>query len=137
MADTESTGADIMGIVSRLMSDPDVMAAVSGAVKTAGSENSESVKKSNASPEPEPASEGSEKPSASPPIDLSALSSLLGGVGLAPKQETRTSDADERKRRCALLTALKPYLNPHRRETIDHMLGIERLGDALRTVKKP
>lgn len=137
MADTESTGTDIMGIVSKLMSDPNVMAAVSGAVKGGSSDSSDSAKTSNAPAEPARTNEPSEKPTASPPLDLSALSALLGGAGLSPGRDNRPGDADERKRRCALLTALKPYLNPHRRETIDQMLSIERLGDALRTVKKP
>ncbi len=69
------------------------------------------------------------------PSVLAAFSSMLGGMNIGQGGSRRTED-EERKRRCALLSALKPYLNPHRRETIDYMLGIDRLSDALRTVKK-
>lgn len=69
------------------------------------------------------------------PSMLAAFSSMLGGLNIGQGGSHRSGDED-RKRRCALLSALKPYLNPHRRETIDYMLGIDRLSDALRTVKK-
>ena len=126
MADENLNGLD--GIISRLMSDPGIMETVRSAVsemKLTG-EGGDAPKKTDTAPQ-----------QGAPDMQsIAALASMLGGTGGGRGSKPPGGDSN-RKKRCDLLNALKPYLNPHRRETIDYMLGIERLGDGLKsTVKK-
>lgn len=126
MADENLNGID--GIISRLMSDPGIMETVRSAVsemKLTG-EGGDAPKKTDTAPQ-----------QGAPDMQsIAALASMLGGTGGGRGSKPPGGDSN-RKKRCDLLNALKPYLNPHRRETIDYMLGIERLGDVLKsTVKK-
>ena len=126
MADENLNGLD--GIISRLMSDPGIMETVRSAVsemKPTG-EGGDAPKKTDTAPQ-----------QGAPDMQsIAALASMLGGTGGGRGNKPPGGDLN-RKKRCDLLNALKPYLNPHRRETIDYMLGIERLGDVLKsTVKK-
>ncbi len=126
MADENLNGLD--GIISRLMSDPGIMETVRSAVsemKLTG-EGGDAPKKTDTAPQ-----------QGAPDMQsIAALASMLGGTGGGRGSKPPGGDSN-RKKRCDLLNALKPYLNPHRRETIDYMLGIERLGDVLKsTVKK-
>ncbi len=104
-------------IVSKLMANPGIMAAVNEAAAEFGN-----AKKP-------PADDGDENK----PQDTSPPSPLASSLGNANKAG---GDESERRRRRELLNALKPYLGAHRRETIDYMLGIERLGDALKSARK-
>lgn len=126
MADENLNGLD--GIISRLMSDPGIMETVRSAVsemKLTG-EGGDAPQKTDTAPQ-----------QGAPDMQsIAALASMLGGTGGGRGSKPPGGDSN-RKKRCDLLNALKPYLNPHRRETIDYMLGIERLGDVLKsTVKK-
>ena len=126
MADENLNGLD--GIISRLMSDPGIMETVRSAVsemKLTG-EGGDAPKQTDTAPQ-----------QGAPDMQsIAALASMLGGTGGGRGSKPPGGDSN-RKKRCDLLNALKPYLNPHRRETIDYMLGIERLGDVLKsTVKK-
>lgn len=126
MADENLNGLD--GIISRLMSDPGIMETVRSAVsemKLTG-EGGDAPKKTDTAPQ-----------QGAPDMQsIAALASMLGGTGGGRGSKPPGGDSN-RKKGCDLLNALKPYLNPHRRETIDYMLGIERLGDVLKsTVKK-
>lgn len=126
MADENLNGLD--GIISRLMSDPGIMETVRSAaseMKLAG-EGGDAPQKTDTAPQ-----------QGAPDMQsIAALASMLGGTGGGRGSKPPGGDPN-RKKRCDLLNALKPYLNPHRRETIDYMLGIERLGDVLKsTVKK-
>lgn len=126
MADENLNGLD--GIISRLMSDPGIMETVRSAaseMKLAG-EDGDAPKKTDTAPQ-----------QGAPDMQsIAALASMLGGTGGGRSSKPPGGDSN-RKKRCDLLNALRPYLNPHRRETIDYMLGIERLGDVLKsTVKK-
>lgn len=123
-------------VISKLMSDPGLMATVNAAVAGMksgdGSTSAEGKEQSEAEEKKTPHA-GGDQPDLR---TLSMLSSMLGGAG-GEHRARRPGNDEERRRRCALLSALKPYLNKHRCETIDCMLGIERLGDALKTVGKP
>lgn len=44
------------------------------------------------------------------------------------------TDAPSRAQRTALLCALKPYMSPRRREAIDYIIKIDRIGDLLHTL---
>lgn len=109
----------IDAIVAKLMADPGIVAAVNEAAAELGG-----GKRSADSGKGETAT------TAAP----SQLASLLGGIS-GGVQKAGAGD-EERRHRRELLNALKPYLGSHRRETIDHMLGIERLGDALKMAQK-
>lgn len=152
MADKGTAGLE--NAISKLMSNPTLMAAVNEAVAGMKKPQGDSAQGSGDSSPAEEAEgkapdtekdETARSASATPgglPFDpsmLAAFSSMLGGLNIGSGSPGRHggSGDEERKRRCALLSALKPYLNPHRRETIDYMLGIDRLSDALHTVKKP
>lgn len=133
MADGGMAGLD--GIISRLMADPGIMATVSEAV--AGMKNS-APKDAGDAPDDDaetspPAAPGSGVPDMR---SIAELASILGGTRTVAVGGGEKKSVSDRKKRCDLLNALKPYLNSHRRETIDYMLGIERLGDALKTVKR-
>ena len=124
-------------VISKLMSDPGLMATVNAAVAGMksgdGSTSAEGKEQSEAEEKKTPHAGGDQ-----PDLRmLSLLSSMLGGGTGSDHRVQRPGNDEERRRRCALLSALKPYLNKHRCETIDCMLGIERLGDALKTVGKP
>lgn len=125
MADENLNGLD--GIISRLMSDPGIMETVRSAVsemKLTG-EGGDAPKKTDTAPQ-----------QGAPDMQsIAALASMLGGTGGGRCSKPPGGDSN-RKKRCDLLNALKPYLNPHRRETIDYMLGIERLGDVLKSTAK-
>lgn len=113
----------IDAIVARLMADPSIMAAVSeAAAELGGSKRSADGR------------EGVTVPAADTAAAPSQLATLLGGIS-GGSQKAGAGD-EERRHRRDLLNALKPYLGSHRRETIDHMLGIERLGDALKMAQK-
>lgn len=140
MADEGTSGLE--NAISKLMSNPTLMAAVNEAVsgmkKDSPAENDPPKKADNTDKSADTDKGGEGAPGSIPfdPSALAAFSSMLGGLGAGHGKASGSGD-EERKRRCALLSALKPYLNPHRRETIDYMLGIDRLSDALYTVKKP
>ena len=51
----------------------------------------------------------------------------------APVASIRT-DVPCRAHRTALLCALKPYMSPRRREAIDYIIKIDRIGDLLHTL---
>lgn len=125
MADENLNGLD--GIISRLMSDPGIMETVRSAVsemKLTG-EGGDAPKKTDTAPQ-----------QGAPDMQsIAALASMLGGTGGGRGSKPPGGDSN-RKKRCDLLNALKPYLNPHRRETIDYMLGIDRLGDVLKSTMK-
>ena len=124
-------------VISKLMSDPGLMATVNAAVAGMksgdGSTSAEGKEQSEAEEKKTPHA-GGDQPDLR---TLSLLSSMLGGGTGSDHRVQRPGNDEERRRRCALLSALKPYLDKHRCETIDCMLGIERLGEALKTVGKP
>lgn len=73
----------------------------------------------------------SEKKEEKPSLDMTALSNLMPTV---------TGESSGKKegldRRAALLSALKPYLSPERREVIDRMMSFSRVGDLIKTFNK-
>lgn len=109
----------IDAIVAKLMADPGIVAAVNEAAAELGGNKKTSD-----------GGEGETATTSAP----SQLASLLGGISGGGKKAG--AGDEERRHRRELLNALKPYLGSHRRETIEHMLGIERLGDALKMAQK-
>ncbi len=107
--------------LSRLMSNPEVMGAVASALGKAPP--SASAPPTEAAP-PAPAS-------APPPsVDaIATLAPLLAGLsgGGSPPDNDRTR----------LLCALKPYVNPKRRDTIDTLLRFSGMTELLGQLNRP
>lgn len=85
-------------------------------------------------------------PTSAQPSDLGGLGALLSQPELMARipallrivqTMTEPPDKGECKRPdspVALLTALRPYLNDHRRQALDTMIRISRLGDSLKSL---
>ena len=59
------------------------------------------------------------------------LKSILAPTDAAPHGEGHSAC----QRREALLCAMKPYLSPARREAVDYLIRLARVGDAIRALK--
>ena len=68
-------------------------------------------------------------PASAPPISHSLQNS---GNSLALSSKSQESRGDDH--RTALLCALKPYLGADRRQAIDYIIKLDRLGDVLKTL---
>ena len=65
------------------------------------------------------------------PTILSALSASSGkGSATPPSHKDKGKD-----RRIALLLALRPYLSPHRREIVDYLVKMNKLGEIFKSLK--
>ncbi len=107
---------DLGAMVSKLLGNPELISQI---VSTVGIDA--------------PSGKGEEPPSADVPaaappgvgaggLDaLLPMISMLGGSG--------GGGGGTGARRCALLSALKPFCNEHRCKTIDYMIGISKLSD--------
>jgi hypothetical protein len=104
---------DLGAMVSKLLGNPELISQIASTVGMDAPKSEEKV-------------DGEATPSGSiPSIEaiLPMLSSSGGGKGGASK-------------RCALLSALKPFCNEHRCRTIDYMIGISRLSETLIPTKR-
>lgn len=120
--------------LSRLMESPEIAGIVSS---LQGSERSTEQNAENG---------GHEQPSAGiniPPDIMEKLPSMIAalsemGIGSGGKETESPKPSGEKrkagdKQRKALLSSLRPYLNPHRQSIIDNMLRIEGLAGILST----
>ena len=103
---------DLGAMVSKLLGNPELISQIAS---TVGIEAPKSEEKKE---------EGAAEPVSAPPINaiLPMLSSSGSGVGSS--------------KRCALLSALKPFCNEHRCRTIDYMIGISKLSETLIPTKR-
>ena len=101
---------DLGAMVSRLLGNPELISQIAS---TVGIDASKAEEKS-----------GDEAAPASAPLPDAILPMLsLAGGGSSSK-------------RCALLSALKPFCNEHRCRTIDYMIGISKLSETLIPTKR-
>ncbi len=102
---------DLGAMVSKLLGNPELISQIASTVGIDA-------------PKAEEKSEGDAAPASAPPLDaiLPILSSSGGGGGSS--------------KRCALLSALKPFCNEHRCRTIDYMIGISKLSETLIPTKR-
>ena len=103
---------DLGAMVSKLLGNPELISQIASTVGIDA-------------PKAEEKSEGEAAPVSATPIDaiLPMLSSSGGNRGGSSK-------------RCALLSALKPFCNEHRCRTIDYMIGISKLSENLIPTKR-
>lgn len=129
----------ISDAIDRLLANPDLLSAVASAIGAQAPTNA-TVKKeigsdggdTNTAKESETASPiaAAESGTSSKIPDIMAnaapiIAALSGGKG------GKTPDDD----RTRLLCALKPYVNPHRRDAIDTMVQLARISEIIKAVK--
>ena len=102
---------DLGAMVSKLLGNPELISQIASTVGIDA-------------PKSEEKSEGEAALVSVPPIDaiLPMLSSSGVGAGAS--------------KRCALLSALKPFCNEHRCRTIDYMIGVSKLSETLIPTKR-
>lgn len=120
---------DLGAMVSKLLGDPELLSQIASTVGIntppphAEGENSESA---------EEKSEEAKEAGGMGGIDqLLPMLSMFGGGGGG-----KHSGGGDASRRCALLSALKPFCNSHRCQTIDYMIGISKLSETLMPTKR-
>lgn len=121
---------DLGAMVSKLLGNPELISQIASTV---------GINNSPPPPEGEPKeAAGEEKTEDAVPagaqggIDqLLPMLSMFGGGGGG-----KHSGGGGASRRCALLSALKPFCNPHRCQTIDYMIGISKLSETLTPTKR-
>lgn len=134
-------GADISGMVSKLVEDPELLSGLASALGLGGGGEKDPARETRQT--------GNANTDAGIPADaadvLGSLLSMVGDAGgKSGKKETDRighggkKDAGGSKsafrdaaKRTALLSALKPYCNPHRQQTIDRMISISKLSGTL------
>lgn len=120
---------DLGAMVSKLLGDPALLSQIASTVGIdAPPEAPKSENVSEAPPE-------EAKPASAPPGGIEQLLpmlSMFGGGGGGGKH----SGGGDASRRCALLSALKPFCNAHRCQTIDYMIGISKLSETLIPTKR-
>ena len=100
---------DLGAMVSKLLGNPELISQIAS---TVGIE----------APPGEAKKEGEAAPASAPALD--AVLPMLSSVGAGSSK------------RCALLSALKPFCNEHRCRTIDYMIGISKLSETLIPTKR-
>ena len=127
MADTEKSTPSAEGMpslsdaIDRIMANPELISMVASAL---GKPPPAAATTPSPPPE-EPPTEEHAAPASAPSADaLAAIAPLLSSLkGGAPSLD------DDRSR---LLCALKPYVNPHRRDAIDTLLRFSKITDLLK-----
>lgn len=117
---------DLGGMVAKLMSDPALISRIANVVGISREDGPAGEKGSLASDGetdeiklPEGAETVLDKPASADTAAM--LTEILGGKG---------RDGGEAAKRRALLTALRPYCNAHRRQTIDQLIKLSAVGSA-------
>ena len=148
MAQDETVGGLPEGLsdaVDRLLAHPELLSMVANALGKSGAPSGSQAPAQTAEPQPiqeEPPAVEMDLPpteadttevgatgSAAPaPTDLVAtLAPILSGLAGKGGLQSRKDD-----HRACLLRALKPYVNPARREAIDYMIRLSQLSDLFR-----
>lgn len=123
----------IGGMINTLMSNPELMKNILGAIGGQGNGEAESTEEKEADTHVEEKKDGGDEtagtvPALSVPPELLSklplLLSLLGGGESLPKSKRE-------QEREALLCALKPYISHERAEALEKIIKISRLSDLL------
>ncbi len=108
-------GPDLGEMVSKLLGNPELISQIASTVGIDAPPEA-----AEAPPETGEARAVSAPPSGGGLDAILPMISMLGGSGGGGVSSSR---------RCALLSALKPFCNEHRCKTIDYMIGISKLSD--------
>ena len=135
-----------LSMLSGMLSNPEIMSKLSGVISSltrhdekAASNEHEDAKAASTTPDiAEKLSsvlENKELMSALPDV-MTALAPMMSSGG--GKCEGKGDDGSHKKESCdkrtALLLALKPYMSPRRREAIDYIIRINKLGNLIKTI---
>ncbi|MBQ2716280.1 MAG: hypothetical protein IJF21_05730 [Clostridia bacterium] len=101
---------DLGAMVSKLLGNPELISQIAS---TVGIEAPQGEEKKE---------DGAAAPASAPALD--AVLPMLASAGVGSSKRT------------ALLSALKPFCNEHRCRTIDYMIGISKLSEALIPTKR-
>ncbi len=111
---------DLGAMVSKLLGNPELISQIAS---TVGIDPSGGENKAQENAEKPEEAKGESIPAGAGIDSLLPMLSMMGGG--------KTSSGGGASRRCALLSALKPFCNEHRCRTIDYMIGISRLSETL------
>ncbi|MGM9642024.1 MAG: hypothetical protein ACI3XI_02325 [Eubacteriales bacterium] len=125
---------DLGAMVSKLLSNPELISQIASTVGIDAPPQAEGAPKRAADTEAQAADAKAQ--AASAPSGGAGTSGGGGGAGLDAILPVISmlggaggGGSGLSARRCALLSALKPYCNEHRCKTIDYMIGISKLSD--------
>ena len=115
---------DLGAMVSKLLGNPELISQIAS---TVGIETPPETPKKEEAGTAEAQSVGAAPGDQSGGIEaLLPMLSMMGGGG-----KSSGAGLGGASRRCALLSALKPFCNEHRCKTIDYMIGISKLSETL------
>ena len=137
-----------------ILSNPDMLAKMAEAVKKLGVLNDSSddgAKEKSAQAASAPAAENTVQTAlgnmggganplaalASNPEIISKLPDIIsafGGMGGGGRSGATGGEKKDQDRRTALLLALRPYLSPRRREIVDYLIKMNKLGDVFKNL---
>lgn len=140
--ETESSGAPLQlsDAIERLLANPELISTVASAIgaqapagikpeakkDSSRSENSDTEDKSGDTPA---STQAEQKDISSKLPELMASATPM--IAALSGKNTKLPDDD----RTRLLCALKPYVNPHRKEAIDTIVNLARISEVIKTIK--
>ena len=130
--DNQNKSSEEQNPLSALLSNPDVMAALSGIAASLKNQISEP---------PRDAAEGAvpaSAPQGQPPSDILSPDAMQRLPEIMAALSPMLSGGSEKKshdKKTALLNALRPYLSAGRCEAIDYITRLEKLGDAVKNIR--
>ena len=129
------------GLLS-LLSSPDAMSKMAGALSRLGILDGEEQSEEKSADEGSvPTASDTRDPLSSllsNPEILSKIPTILSALGASSDKGSATPPSHKDKgkdRRIALLLALRPYLSPHRREIVDYLVKMNKLGELFKGLK--
>ena len=128
----------ISDAIDRLLANPELLSAVASAIGVPTPTNAAAKKESEATDGDADTMTKSDTVSASAPAENdihSKLPDLMANAApiIAALSGKGGKQPDDDRTR--LLCALKPYVNPHRRDAIDTMVQLARISEVIKTVK--
>ncbi|MBR7184415.1 MAG: hypothetical protein IKD37_02280 [Clostridia bacterium] len=129
---------DLSAMMRSVLEDPARMAQLQGIISALGGNDAAGTDAAVSEPTAEPPAEGNDTTAAAPTVSPDLLSSLLSSPELLSRMPALLSGAGKPSgkpgapdHRTALLLALKPYLSDNRRQMIDSIVNLSRLGNLL------
>lgn len=132
MNDQAQIGSDATSPLLSILSDPNALSGVTGALKKLGILSSEDGDKTEEELSPQPERSGDPSSISALSIDPELMKRIPQLLSVASKLGSAQKRDDNRSR---LLLALRPYLSERRRSAIDRLITLGALGDALKSLK--
>lgn len=127
---------DISRMLDKVLSNPEIISTVAAALSKGGVESSEkAVSESEEKEEKEVEEELAE---GSPDISavMQRLPEVMKIVGpMMSRDGGKSAPSRPKDKRSCLLSAMKPYLSPHRCEAIDSIIRISELSELIKNIR--